>query len=331
MKERDPVFDIMKGFAMLSVIIAHTEAPWLLYHTFLPFRVPLFFAISGYFAKEWLLFGFLKNGAKRVLIPLAFTSLVMLAISLALDEIFGTSVLNIAAKSLVLGGASWPVPLGEVYILSAGPLWFLWATLLVRIYWSFLQRIRKETLRGAIILFFAIAAYNSKLYFTLPFSIQASFGALGFFYAGFLIKRYYLLDGENVKKILPICFVCLVYITGFSNMDVNLCIYEAYYVIEILGTIAAFFVLYTTIKNSRSESKFWSLFNFVGRYSIIVLCVHAIDQNMLVYWFPYKILSAFTGNFQIICAMMLRIIFAVSLTYLISKNKFLCEKIFFIK
>lgn len=330
-KTRDPVFDIMKGSAILFVIMSHTECPWLSFHAFAYLRSPLFFVVSGYFAKEWFFCDFMKNGAKRLVIPLAFTSAVMLPIAYVLDVLYGTRSFDIALKSIILGTASWPIPLGEVYVLSVGPLWFIWATILVRIYWSLLQKIKIEKLRGSVIFVLAIVAYQTKAYVTLPFSIQASFGALGFFYAGYLIKKNNLLENNMGKKMFTFCLIALVYCVGFSNLDVNLCVYGAFYVVDVLAVVAAFFILHAAITRYKTETKFWSLMNFVGRYSLVALCVHAIDQNILVYWFPFKIWSSFKGPFEIVCAMSLRMIFVVFITFLVSKNKFLCEKIFFIK
>lgn len=295
LKTRDPVFDIMKGFAILSVIIIHTEAPWRLYHFLSFFHVPLFFLISGYFAKECSVYDFVKNGAKRILIPLVFTSVLMLPVVYVLDLIFDTHSIDVAVKSLVWGIASFSNPLGAKYILSVGPLWFLWALFFVKAYWLIFQKIKGELFRGVIIVILAIAANQSKDCITLPFSIQASIGALGFFYSGFLIKKYTLLKNEMGRKLFPFCLSSLVYCIGFSKLDVNLCNYGAFYIIDVLAVVSAFLILHTVITKYKAETRLWSLINFIGRYSLVALCVHAIDQNILVYWFPYKIWS----NFQV--------------------------------
>lgn len=331
-KTRDSVFDIMKGVAILLVILAHTEPSTRSYSFFAFFRSSLFFVISGYFAKEWLFCDFMKKGIKRLVIPIVFTSVAMLPIVYLLDIFLETNSLNIAVKSLLLGTASWPLKRwDEICVVSAGPLWFLWATILVRIVWLFLQKKKYELLRCIIVLVLAIASYKSKLYFTLPFSIQASFCALGFFYAGYLVKRYDLLKSKAGKKTFVLSLVCLVYCVGSSRLDINLCVFEPFYIINVLSTFAGFYILYALVCQYKTESRFWSLLNFVGRYSLVMLCVHAVDQNICVYWFPYKLWSNFVGEFQIICAVLLRMMFAVGMTYLISKNRFLCEKIFFIK
>ena len=331
MKKRDPVFDIMKGFAIISVIIIHTGPPWHLYHLLSFFHVPLFFVISGYFAKESAFIDFVKNQFLKIFVPLVFTSSVMLFIVGVLDVLYGTHSIYVAAQSLLLGTASWPVPEYEIYVLSAGPLWFIWALILVRFYWFLLQNLKVEYLRRALILILAVTSYLSKPYLTLPFSIQASFGALGFFYAGFWIKKRGLLENETGRKFFFVCLIAFVYCIGFSNVDVNLCVYDAFYVIDVLAVVAVFFALYAVVGKYRTETRFWSLVNFIGRYSLVAFCVHSIDQNILVYWFPYKIWSSFTGNFQAVCAILLRVIFVIFITYLVSKSKFLREKIFFIK
>ncbi len=330
-KTRDSIFDIMKGIAIISVVVIHSCPPWQLYHLLSFFHVPLFFVISGYFSKEKRFSEVFLNRVTKLLIPLVFTSLVMLLVVSLLDAVCGTHSIDVAVKSLLLGTASWTMPPGEVYILSAGPLWFLWALVFVSVYWSFFQRVNNELLRGVLVLVFAMAANLSKSYFTLPFSIQASFGALGFFYAGFLVKKYGLLENVLGKKISIVCLIAFVYCVGFSNIDVNLCAYGALYVPEVLAVLAVFFALHAIVTKYRTESRLWSLLNFVGRYSLVAFCVHSIDQNIFVYWLPYKIWASFEGDFQTNCAILLRIMLVIFTTWLVSKNKFLCKKVFFIE
>ena len=51
-KHRDEAIDIMKGISILCVMIGHTYwCPRWLYIFIFSFHIPLFFIISGYFAK----------------------------------------------------------------------------------------------------------------------------------------------------------------------------------------------------------------------------------------------------------------------------------------
>ena len=185
---------------------------------------------------------------------------------------------------------------------------------------------------GVVIVIMAIVAYHIKMYVTLPFSLLSSFGALGFFYAGYIIKRCNLLENDAGKRFFPFCLMCLVFCLCFSFVDINFCKYGAFYIFDLLGCVATFFILHKTINYYYNvESKFWNFVNFVGRYSLVALCVHSIDQCVLVHWLPLKIWTFFQSDFELICEYVIRVLFVVSLTYFISKNKFLCEKIFFIK
>ena len=330
-KTRDPIFDIMKGFAILFVVMSHTFFPDISNKVFVSLRSPLFFLVSGYFAKEWFFFDFIKNGAKRLLIPLLFTYLLMIPIVIMLDYLLETNVILIALKSMALGTSSWDPPGSNVSQISAGPLWFVWSSILVRIYWSFLQKWGGNWMLGISIFLLAIIAYHVKMYVTLPFSILSSFGALGFFYVGYIIKKHSLLENEKGKQFFPICLLCLFYCICFSRIDVNFCVYNAFYIIDVLGCVATFFILHKVIKNYYYENRFWNFIQFVGRYSLVALCVHSIDQCIWVDWSPFKLWYFFQTNFELTCAYLIRILFVVSITYLISKNQFLREKIFFIK
>ena len=87
MKERDCTFDIMKGIAMVLVIMSHT-LPFEMTRPFAPFRSTLFFIVSGYFAKDWLFKDFLIYGSKRLLIPYLFTCVLMFPLVLLGDYLF---------------------------------------------------------------------------------------------------------------------------------------------------------------------------------------------------------------------------------------------------
>lgn len=329
---RDSVLDIMKGIAMMFVIMAHTNFPWESYHTFANLRSVLFFVISGYFAKDWLMLDYLRLGVKRIFFPIVFTSVLMLLFVFVLDEIFDTKAFYVALKSVLLGTSSYPSVPCEMYIISDGPLWFLWATIFVRFFWILLKNlISNEIVRGGLIFTMAIAISYTKQFYTMPFSIQAAFGALGFFYAGYLCRKYDFLNSDVGKRIFPFFAICLVYCVGCSNIDINLCVYDAFYVIDLLGAVAAFYCVYAVVKKYNTDSKFWNALNYLGRNSLIALCIHAIDQNILVYWFPVKIWSYFDGNFQMVCVYLIRVLWVFLGIYFILKFRLIREKIFFIK
>lgn len=329
MKERDCTFDIMKGIAMVLVIMSHTP-PWA-YPSFAYWRSALFFIISGYFAKEWTVGNFLQKGAKRIFIPYVVTCLFMIPFVLLGEKVFDADAISIAVKSMALGAASFGYA-DKYRDICIGPLWFLWALIWVRILWAFVQKIKNEFIRGMIVVLWGITAYKLREYTINPWSIFSAFGALGFFYCGYLIRFYNLLNSVYGKRIAPFAVVCLVYCICFSKMDINTCMYESGYIVELVGSIGAFMLLYASVRYFYDCSTcFWNFLNFFGRYSLVAFCFHSVDFCLCSCWLPFKFWDLFATNFELCCAIVLRVGIAALGCYLVSKNKFLKERIFFIK
>jgi len=329
MKERDSTFDIMKGIAMVLVILSHT-APWanwpLAY-----WRSALFFIISGYFAKEWPVEVFLRKGAKRLFIPYAVTCLFMLPFVFLGEAILDVEVMPDVLKSMVLGAGAFGYA-DNYKNICIGPLWFVCASIWVRILWALFQKIKNVAVRGGLIVLLGIAAYKLRENAINPWSIFSAFGALGFFYCGYVIRRYNLLNTDNGKRVAPLVMASLVFCICFSKMDVNSCIYRSGYVIELLGSIGAFMLLYAAVRRfSDCSITVWKFLNFLGRYSLVAFCVHSIDYCLLSCWFPFKFWWQFSTTFEYVCALVMRIGFAAIGCFLVSKNNFLKEKIFFIR
>ena len=89
-------FDIMKGVAMLSVIVSHICLPefFALYH------VPLFFFVSGYFFKKKTISENLRINCNQLLVPyLKCGGGILLCYLL----FYGTEYASIYSKDLILG------------------------------------------------------------------------------------------------------------------------------------------------------------------------------------------------------------------------------------
>ena len=332
MKYRDSTFDIMKGIAMVLVILSHT-APLINHnHPFAYWRSAMFFIISGYFAKEWPFLEFMQKGAKRLIIPYIVTCLFMLPFVLLGEQILEVNVLPNVLKSMFWGAASFGYD-GKWKEITIGPLWFVCASIWVRIMWSFFRKISNEYIRGCVILLLAMASYRLKAFIPNPWSIFSAFGALGFFFVCFMIRNKNLLNSNTGKKIFPITMICLVYCISFSELDINYCIYaKGLYVVELIASMGAFILLYTIVQRFSDITMYpWKFLNFFGRYSLVAFCVHSVDHCLNVHWFPFRLWDLFASDFEIVLALIMRVGFVAIGVYLVSKNKFLRERVFFIK
>ena len=234
-------------------------------------------------------------------------------------------------QSMIWGSASFGYA-DKWSDISIGPLWFVCASTWVRILWAMLQKIKKLTIRGGVIIIFAIGAYHLKEITINPWSILSAFGALGFFFSGHVIRKYDLLTSETWMRIMPIALLSLVYCMCFSKLDINYCIYGKGYIVDVVGCIGAFMLLYAVVRKFANVKFYpWHFLNFIGRYSLVAFCFHAIDHCLNVHWFPFKFWSFFTTNLELCCALILRIGFVAIGVYVVSKNQFLRERIFFIR
>lgn len=333
MKERDCTFDIMKGIAMVLVITCHT-APWMCY-SFAYWRSAMLFIISGYFAKEWPVGEFLQQGAKRLFIPYVMTCFAMLLMVPVVENVFDVNLLLIVLKSMALGAGKFGYN-EEWNDICIGPLWFVCASIWVRIMWAFFQKIQNLAVRGVIIVLLAIGACKLKEIVVNPWSILTAFGALGFFYAGYVVRKINLLKSETGKRIMPFASLCLVYCIYCSDnsmiLDINAGVYEKGYLAELFASVGAFMLLYSGVQRFANIKYYpWRILNFLGRYSLIAFCVHSIDFCFTQLWIPFKFWDYFFSDFELICAHILRVGITTICVYLVSKNDFLRERIFFIR
>lgn len=327
--QRDESFDLLKGLGIILMIWVHCRTPAISGFAY-TFHMPLFLFISGYFFK---IRGFKHEVSldfRRILVPYVFTCLVMLILAFtAFDGFAFGSMSKTALLSSLWGGAIWGRLLSIPENLFIGPLWFLLGLLWVRLIASVLFRfIKNDIACGAIIFILAIIAKCVfEVFGHVPMSFLQAFGCLGFFYMGNLAKRYDLLNYANMKKILPLCLLCWLYCMTFSSLALHKCVYEGFYILDILSAWGVFCVLFVLVKNVYCETNwFWKIVLFVGRNSIIVLCVHAVDHCILNRWSAAsaKLILLF-GDVPVT---FIRLVLAISLAYLLTKNKFIYEKIF---
>lgn len=330
--QRDDSFDLLKGLGIILMVWVHCRTDAISHFAY-TFHMPLFLFVSGYFFKSRGFKRELSLDFKRIVVPYVFTCLVMLILAFVVfDRFTFGSLSKTALLSSLWGGAIWGHLLSMPEELFIGPLWFLMGLLWVRLMASVLFRfVKNDIVCGSIIFILAIVAKCAfEVFGHVPLSLLQSFGCLGFFYMGYLAKKYDLLNYANMKKILPVCLLCWLYCMTFSSLALHKCMYEGFYILDILSAWGIFCILFVLVKNQYCEGNwFWKIILFVGRNSIIVLCVHAVDHCMLHRWSAVGAqLIVLIGNVPVT---ILRLALAILLAYLLTRNKFIYEKIFCMK
>ena len=330
--QRDVSFDLLKGLGIILMIWVHCRTDAISHFAY-TFHMPLFLFVSGYFFKSRDFKHEVSLDFQRIVVPYVFTCLVMLILSFTIFDRFAFGPLSrMAFLSSLWGGAVRGHLFSMPENLFVGPLWFLLGLLWVRLIACVLFRfIKSDIVRGVTIFILAlIAKCTFEVFGHVPLSLLQAFGCLGFFYMGYLAKKYDLLNYANMKKILPVCLLCWLYCMTFSALALHKCMYEGFYILDILSAWGMFCVLFVLVKNVYCDGNwFWKIILFVGRNSIVVLCVHAVDHCILNRWSSIGAqLIVLIGNVPVT---FIRLALAISLAYLLTKNKFIYERIFCMK
>ena len=325
---RNPIFDIMKGIAMIMVIMAHT-LPFAATRPLSSFWSTLFFIVSGYFAKNQKFKDYIIKDSRRLIIPYAASCIFMIPFIFLGNFLFNVNAWPMALKSMLAGSSSFS---GELAYINIGPLWFVCALFIVRSLWSLMSGIKNDIAKGLLIFILGIAAWKAKQYITLPWSILSAIGAMGFYFAGYLFQKYNLFYSSVGKRIAPIALAALLFCVTFGYTNANLCIYKGWYIIDVIGGIGAFITSYALISHfSDINNRIWRFLNFFGRYSLVAFAIHAIDQCLNVHWFPFKIWDQFSAGYEQACVLVIRIAIVAMGCKIVSRIPFIKEKIFFIK
>lgn len=138
--KRNPVFDMMKGIGILLMIYYHLSCDFrpIIYS----FHMPLFFILSGYFAKNITSWNEMKSmtkkSVKRLILPYLVTMALIIVIELV-RSLFKGSYENVILMLLRLAWSSGDIYESNYGLLVLGPLWFLIALFWAREILMFLQ------------------------------------------------------------------------------------------------------------------------------------------------------------------------------------------------
>lgn len=309
--ERIAFLDGVKGFGILSIVLGHVFIPGWNDFLFL-YHLPIFFLLAGYFTNTRRTYGaFAKQKARRLLLPYAVTAalIVLFSVPKALVEhapLAGTVIWW--AKAALFGVGVVPeVPLR---MESIGAIWFLWA-----LFWGSLAlrgliatEYRYFRLAGVLALFLAAVISVRSLF--LPLSIQPAMAALLWMYVGWLVRQAkVLLDrqveegteyGDWYRAYGPAAFGVL-YVVCWAVYLYAAFHYENFYMVfaqfdggmlGIVGSFAASYVVFATIRflyryRDRWAKPFCAALDWLGRNSLLLLCMHIIEQDLIPWkdWF----------------------------------------------
>ncbi len=330
-RERDETFDILKGIAILLVILGHCEIGPLQPFIF-SFHMPLFFFVTGYFLKIRTLRSEIQLSLKRLIIPYIFSAF-CICVAAAIVDLSnyawadGSYTQETIVKHLLgYNGESNLWFVGRIRVL-----WFLlalfWARIIVI---SLLSRIKSIMLLCLIFFLLGLLGIILGRFSAVPYCLPQGLSAASFLYMGYVVKKYDLLYSNNVKHIMPFFIILWLYCWNQGGIDINNNFYSVGYVFCLFGATGAFFTLHSIVSHFHIKNLCWKALQFCGRYSLIIFCIHAIESN-ICNWKSFALLHHIPLEYILTFHFSIRLVIALAFTFLILKIKPLHEGVFQIK
>jgi len=267
MTERNPVFDMMKGFAIFLMVLGHSRIPPSLHHVIYLFHIPMFFIISGYFFRAKEISACLKTDLKRLIFPYLILAAVVF--------------LKFSVDAFRLQDFSTPVRFGKSVLtgnFGIGPIWFLLALFWCKEIFNAVAK-WKWGIPLAVVVSVVVGMLGLNMEYSLCFFVGASsivFYALGFLWAKKKIE-------VNVKMaIFGLGFSSLTFFY-LGEMDVHTMHYPGY-LLNVLGAFSATLFLYWLGNAVLRVAWIKKGLAFYGRWSLLLLGVHYVEF-MLFDWY----------------------------------------------
>ncbi len=231
---RDNRIDAAKMIAMAVVLLNHSGLKILsLNYWGGMFYVPLFFVTAGYTysLKDCTQFEFMKNKAKRLLVPYVITNVFLVAVFIILDLVKNSFSSEKAALSAL--GIFYSRnqlfkndPVVNIMTSLNSPTWFLPALFVTLIAADILFRAVKSDIKKMIpiitILFMIMIVYQGKANLLLMWGIDILPYLLVLFLFGHVLKKAGLT--RNKKIIISVITLALLLVSAYVNGSYNLSI-----------------------------------------------------------------------------------------------------------
>lgn len=327
--KRNNTIDVAKGLGIIFVILGHVLAHDTYIGTIIySFHMPLFFVVSGVFAKssceKYNFFEYLKKNIKALILPYMLFLAICILVTLSVPEWRGE--IN---KDNIINALYYCNP----WFWKAGHLWFLVALFEAKIAFYFYYKIilNKEKIWlniGSLIALFIAGFYVESVAefigFSLPFRLGSAVMACAFFTLGYLLRDYiknYQIKKNDYLKIIAafICLAITIFVTQFNGVvDMD----QQQYSNKILFVVFALSGVYATLALSSllTKSRYLTL---LGRESMMIYFVHYIVKNYYFYFAEKITGKEFSNSFglnTVICFIVIMIIMSL-LTFAYSKIK----------
>lgn len=317
MKTRELIFDVMKGIGIILMLVGHIPPGEKAYCIIYSFHMPLFFLVSGAFAKVCSdSKGVIVKDLKRLVLPVLVTMAFIISLSPLYYYIDG-NFNNVIAQTLSLlwlgdaVGTRW----GLVTIDS---MWFLmalfWARCLFRVVARCCDKIQK--LRDELIVAFCVALSFAAISLhpilpPIPLGLMKGLSAIQFYAIGWYLKNHKLPGWVFASFV-----VCWLLALRFGGIDM-VRYYYGCYPLDVLGAVGATTLVYLLSKAVCTYlAKPGKLLQWFGVNSLLILCVNTLDRKTCLVRAVKNVLSIdLTGVYSVMFHYAIEMLLVVAIVY----------------
>lgn len=267
MNSRNTTVDIMKGIAILLMVIGHLFKNEAL-HTFIwSFHVPLFFAVSGYFTKRTDRSLSLFQGGKQ-LVKSMLRRLIVPYFVVCILLIFWFLVKNVDFLK-----EKW---FDGLYLYGGrGPIWFLFELFWCRLTFYFVERIVKN--KWWVFAICCIIGLSAKFvlnYFECPYFVFQGIIGIVFYCSGWLFRQL------KINGAWLVCLGILLWIPAlvFSFGDVWECNIYLFFISAFCSCGAIYVVSRLSKVIDQHTIVIRGFLSWCGLYSMVILCMHSFEM-----------------------------------------------------
>lgn len=288
MKQRIGWIDIAKGFCLIAVMLGHMGIDELGF--VYSFHLTTFFILSGYtLRKSDITLDYLKQKFIRLMTPYFITCTAVVGMdiinAIVYHNVSTQNITNVLYKGIVKAffGSGSITNFGSIELgKGIGAIWFLPAMFFALIFIQLVLRLpSKFTQAATAVAMFLLSAITARVIW-LPFSIQAAMFAVPFVLIGKWIKEYEILEKLKLWHYI----ILFAIFAGGCYFKVA----QVFYMVGcnakdwIFTPICAVCSSLCIIGISRLIKRCPPL-EFVGKNSLIFLCVHLFQINTLSTYF----------------------------------------------
>ena len=281
--KRNESIDILKGIGIILVLVAHSLGGAILTFAY-TFHMPLFFIVTGMFMKipeqGFSVSEAVKKDFKRLIYPALFTTVFIIAFC-TLHFLFPDSYLPNPKELLIKTEGN--IRLDSFQIL--GNLWFLFVLFWGKTYFNVITRLQKTTWISVTCFLLGIIAVTIGKACALPYGITIGFSVLPFILIGQMLRMSGFHETEKINKWMYLCLPLWIVYIFLGKLRLDIMQYSWGYIPDIFaacgGTLFSYIISREISRRCKITNK---VLAFLGRYSLILICMPSIET----YCFPMQ-------------------------------------------